>query len=83
MEGCYRCNSCDTNFSSRSALTGHLDAVHLNDSGDCFLCNKRISSKNNLSRHLKEVSGMGTTNRIIYMGGLIQDNIHVWARKTT
>ena len=51
----YRCNSCDTNFSTRSTLSEHLDAKHLNDSNECFLCNKKISSKTKLSKHLKEI----------------------------
>ena len=51
----YRCNSCKISFSTRSALSEHLDAKHLNDSNECFLCNKKISSKANLSKHLKEV----------------------------
>ena len=52
----FRCNSCDTNFPDRWALAGHLDAVHVNESGACFLCNKRRYGKTDLSRHLKEVS---------------------------
>ena len=47
----FRCNTCDINFSSRSSLSEHIDDKHVNASGDCFLCNKKIPK---LLRHLKE-----------------------------
>ncbi|CAL8068908.1 unnamed protein product [Calicophoron daubneyi] len=52
----YVCTKCDSSFSTRGNLTTHFQQVHnRNTTLQCPICEKRLSNKFNVDRHIRSV----------------------------